>query len=211
MNRKFQRRKTLCALLGGVAAACVAIGADRAVAFRGGFGGFHGGFGGFHGSSFGGFHGGSFAGGSSRFGDGGFTDRSTDAGFGRGGFGNVHNASNFSDRSDTFNQNHPDWHQNASQYQQNRFNEANQLQSNRTASAGQLQQNRFNEANQLQSNRTTEANYLHGQRQATFNNTWNNYNGSWGGYYGGLGLGAGEMGRVRAHPGAHLRDPQVGA
>ena len=103
MIRQFQHGKKLTALLvSTVIAACVAIGAERAVAFRGGFGGFHGGgFGGFHGGGFGGFHGGfggfhdgSFAGGS-RFGDGGFADRSTDAGFGRGGWGSIHNASTF--------------------------------------------------------------------------------------------------------------------
>ena len=73
------------------------IGVEGAAAFRGGFGGFRGGgFGGFHGGGFGGFHGGGFHGfggggfhfggfgsGGSRFGDGGFADRSTDAGFGR--------------------------------------------------------------------------------------------------------------------------------
>jgi len=96
MNRK----KLVGGLLAGAAlAACIAIGAERAVAFRGGgFGGFHGGggFRGFHGG--GGFRGGSFGGGGARFGDRGFADRSTDAGFGRGGFGNVHNAGAFSDR-----------------------------------------------------------------------------------------------------------------
>src|SRR5215472_15640795 len=65
----------------------------------------------------------------SRSGDNG-ADRSTDAGFGRGGWGSIHNASAFSDRADTFNQNHPDWRQSTTQFQQNRFNEANQLQSN---------------------------------------------------------------------------------
>jgi hypothetical protein len=58
-------------LLAGVAiATCLAIGAERAVAFRGGgFGGFHGGFNGYHGGfggvhgGLGGYHGGSFSGG----------------------------------------------------------------------------------------------------------------------------------------------------
>jgi hypothetical protein len=73
--------------------------------------------------------------------------------FGRGGWGSIHNAGSFSNRSDTFNQNHaPEYHQ--------------------------FQQNRFNETSQLQSNRSYEANYLQGQRQAT----WNNYKGNWGGY-----------------------------
>ena len=87
-------------LLAGLAAAvCLTIGVDRAAAFRGGFGGFHSG--GFHGGGFGGFHSSGFHGGGSRFGDGGFSDRSSDAGFGRGGFGSVHNASAFTDHADT--------------------------------------------------------------------------------------------------------------
>ena len=195
------QRDGLPALLAGVGdGGMPGDGADRAAAFRGGFGGgggFHGGgFGGFHGGGFGGFHGGGFGGfhgfggrfggfhgggwgGASRFGDGGSFDRSGDAGFGGGGWGSVHNASSFSDHADSFQQSHPQFHQNtsqfqeahpearqnASQYQQNRFNEANSL-----------QQNRFNEANNLQYNRTT---------------TWNNYNAGWGGYYSGLGFGAG--------------------
>jgi hypothetical protein len=95
-----KRRKRLAgALLAGVAAAALlAIGTERAVAFRGGFGGFHGGFGGFRGGGFGGFRGGGFHEGGARFGDGGFYDRGTDAGFGRGGWGSIHNASTFSDR-----------------------------------------------------------------------------------------------------------------
>ena len=179
--------KKLTALLAGVAVICLAIGAERAVAFRGGFGGFHGGFGGFRGGGFGGFHGGfggfrggsfdgfrgggfggfrdgSFAGGS-RFGDGGFADRGVDAGFGRGGWGSIHNASAFSDHADTFRKITPIGARTRRQFQQNRFSEANQLQTNR-----------FNEANNLQTNRI---------------NTWNNYNGNWGGYYSGLGFGAG--------------------
>jgi hypothetical protein len=121
-ERKDKRR--ISALAAGLAiAACLAVGAERAIAFRGGFGRFHGGFGGFsgggfggfRGGGFGGFHGGTFAGGS-RFGDGGFFDRSTDAGFGHGGWGSIHNAGNFSNRSDTFNQNHPDWRQNTTQF-----------------------------------------------------------------------------------------------
>ncbi len=71
----------------------------------------------------------------------------------------------FSDHADTWDQSHPEWHQNATQPQQNRFNEAKQL-----------QQNRFNDAGSLQYNRT---------------NTWNHYTGDWGGCYSGLGLGAG--------------------
>jgi len=157
MITQLRHGKKLTALLAGAALIGLAIGAERAVAFRGGFGGFHGGFGGFHGGfgggfggfrgggfggfrggGFGGFHDGSFAGGA-RFGDGGFADRSTDAGFGRGGWGSIHNAGTFSDRADTFNENHPDWRQNTAQFQQNRFNEANQLQSNR-----------YNETNYLQ-------------------------------------------------------------
>ena len=114
-----------------------------------------GGFGGFRAESFGG----------ERFGDGGFFDRSGDAGFGHGGWGSVHYSGEFSDRADTFTQNHPQWRNNASEFQQNRFNEANQL-----------QQNRFNEVNSLQANRI---------------NTWNSWSGDWGGYYSGLGFGAG--------------------
>jgi hypothetical protein len=135
MNRHFVNRKSLAgALLAGAAiAVCVTVWAERAAAFRGGgFGDFRGGFGGFRG--------GSFAGG--RFGDGGFFDRSTDAGFGRGGWGSIHNAGAFSGRADTFAQNHPEWRQNASQFQQNRFNEANTLQANRYNDVGQLQNNR---------------------------------------------------------------------
>ena len=131
-------------------------------AFRGGgFGGFHGGF---SGGGFRGFHGG-FTGGGARFGDGGFFDRGSDAGFGRGGWGSIRNAGTFSDRADAFTQSHPEWHQNATQFRQNRFNEVNTLQSNR-----------FNEANTLQTNRI---------------NTWNDYRGDWGGYYSDLGFGAG--------------------
>src|SRR5215831_3083708 len=85
--RNFVRWRKLAALLAVAMVICAVIGAERAGVFRGGFGGFHGGFGGFHGGfggfhgGFGGFHDGSFAGGS-RFGDGSFADRSTDAGFG---------------------------------------------------------------------------------------------------------------------------------
>src|SRR5262249_13666816 len=67
MSRQFLSGKRLASgLLAGTAiAACLAIGAERVVAFgfRGG-GGVHGGggFGGFHGGGFSGFHGGSFAG-----------------------------------------------------------------------------------------------------------------------------------------------------
>src|SRR5690348_10001310 len=114
------RGRSTCIVLGG---ALLGVGC---------FGGFHG-FSGFHGASPGG----------SRFGDGGFSDRSTDAGFGRGGYGSVHNASSFNDRADsfsqshpkyqhnattandradTFSQNHPDSRQDASQFQQNRTN-----------------------------------------------------------------------------------------
>ena len=98
MYQRPAHRKTLTmALLASAAAACLAFGADRAAAFRGG-GGFR------IGGSFGGFHGG---------------------GFGGGGYSG-------------FQQSHPQFQQNANQYQQNRFNEANSL-----------QQNRFNEANNL--------------------------------------------------------------
>ena len=50
MIRQFLRGKKLTALLAGAAVISLAIGAEHAVAFRGGFGGFHGGgFGGFRG------------------------------------------------------------------------------------------------------------------------------------------------------------------
>jgi hypothetical protein len=172
-------------IAGAAIVGLVAVGAEHASAFRGGFGG---GFGGFHGGGFGGFRGGfggggfggfhGFGGGfgGSRFGDGSFFDRGTDAGFGRGGFGSISNASRFSDRADTFSQNHPEWQQNTAQRQQSRFSEANQLQSNRFNEANNLQSTRVNTANNLQTNRI---------------NTWNNYNGSWGSYYSGLGFGAG--------------------
>jgi hypothetical protein len=125
------RRKITIALLAGVATlACLVVDGGRVAAFRGGFGGFRGGgFGGFHGGGFGGFggfHGGGFQGhgfdgfngGASRFGDGGFTDRSIDSGFGRGGWGSIHSADTFNDRADTFQQSHPEFHNNVSQYQQ---------------------------------------------------------------------------------------------
>src|SRR5262245_667032 len=104
------------ALLASVAfLACVFVAGGPVAAFRGGFGGFHGGgFGGFHGGGFGGFsgfHGGGFGGfqshsfdrfggSASRFGDGGFSDRSIDSGFGRGGWGSIHSAGTFDDRAD---------------------------------------------------------------------------------------------------------------
>src|SRR5271167_3120648 len=145
----FGRNRLPAMLLTGTAMGlCLVVGLDRAVAFRGGFGGFHGG-------GFGGFHGGG-----SRFGDGGFADRSGDAGFGRGGFGSVHNAGDFSDHADAYQESHPEFQHNATQLQQNRTNEANTLQQNRTNEANTLQQNRYNEARALQYNRV---------------NTWNNY------------------------------------
>jgi hypothetical protein len=110
----------LALLAGSAVAVCLTIGADRALAFRGGFGGFRGGgFEGFHGFGGGGGFGG-FRGGGSRFGDGGFFDPSTDAGFGRGGWGSVHNAGAFSDRADRYQQSHPDIQHNAGQFQQSR-------------------------------------------------------------------------------------------
>jgi len=57
----YETRTSLLLLAGTAVAVCLAIGADSAMAFRGGFGGgFHGGggFGGFHAGGFGGFHGG---------------------------------------------------------------------------------------------------------------------------------------------------------
>jgi hypothetical protein len=123
MTRWFSdRNKFAGKLLAGTAmAVCLAVGVEHAAAFGGGFGGFHGGFGGFHGGGFGGFHGGGFGGfhaGGSRFGDGGFSDRSSDAGFGRGGYGSVHNASSFTDHADTYQQSHPEAQHNAGQFQQ---------------------------------------------------------------------------------------------
>src|SRR5215472_5195703 len=147
--RMSNRKHLAVALLAGFAVvAGLTLGGHEVAAFRGGFGGFHGGgfggfhgggFGGFHGGGFGGFHGGGFggfrsggfAGGGSRFGDGGFFDRSSDAGFGRGGWGSVGSAGNFTDRADTFQQSHPEAWSNANTLQQNRFNEANTLQANR--------------------------------------------------------------------------------
>ena len=98
------RKRHLGWLLTGSALACsLYIGVEDANAFfRGGFRG--GGFGG-------------FGGGGSRFGDGGFFDRSRDAGFGRGGFGNVHAASHFSDRADTYHDSHPEYQHNTGQPQ----------------------------------------------------------------------------------------------
>ncbi|MGH7154122.1 MAG: hypothetical protein ACREF3_09335, partial [Acetobacteraceae bacterium] len=143
-------------------AVCLAVSADHAVAFRGGFGGgFHGGgFSGFHGGGgFSGFsHNGGFHGGTPRFGDGGYFDRSSDAGFGRGGFGSIHNSSTFTNRADTFQQSHPEFQHSAGQLQQNRTNEANTLQQNRTNEANTLQSNRYNGARNLQYNRQTTFN-----------------------------------------------------
>src|ERR1700756_2598862 len=123
MIKQFASRNRLfAALLAGTAiAACIAIGAEQVGAFGfrgGGFGGFHGrgGFGGFHGG--GEFHGGGLAGGGPRLGDSSFADRSHDAGFGQGGFGNVHSASNFSDHADTYRQSHPEYQHNASQFRE---------------------------------------------------------------------------------------------
>ena len=190
MNVRMSYGKRLAAaLLAGVAVvAGLTVGGQQVAAFRGGFGGFHGGggfggfhgggggFGGFHGGGFGGFHSGGFAGGSSRFGDGGFFDRSSDGGFGRGGWGSVHSAGTFSDRADTFQQSHGEFSSDAGARQQNRFNEANTLQSNRYNAANSLQSNRYNDARNVQINRQ---------------NDFNSYSGSWGGYYSGLGFGAG--------------------
>src|SRR5271170_216734 len=117
------------ALAGAVVIAGVGTGLERVVArgfggfhggfHGGGFGGFHGGFGGFHGG-FGGFHGG-FGGfhGGSRFGDGGFFDRGGDEGFGRGGFGSVHNAGSFAHNADSFARNHPEFHQDMASHRWN--------------------------------------------------------------------------------------------
>ncbi|HEY7580351.1 MAG TPA: hypothetical protein VH855_22405, partial [Acetobacteraceae bacterium] len=116
MSKQQPNRKNFTvALLAGAAALCLASGIEQAGAFRGGFGGFRGGgFGGFRGG--GGYHPDSFASGGSRFGDRGGFDRSTDAGFGRGGFGNVHSAGNFSDHADSFQQTHPEYQHNASDF-----------------------------------------------------------------------------------------------
>ena len=171
MIRSMIRRNKLAGvLLPGVAVSvCLAVGVERADAFRGGgFGAFRsGGFGGSRGGGFGGggFHFGGFDGGGARFGDDSLFDRSGDGGFGGGGWGSVHNASTFSSRADTFQQAHPDFQRNASQLQQNRFNEASTL-----------QQNRFHEADNLQNNRESD---------------WNGHYSGWDGYYSGWGLGAG--------------------
>ena len=102
MSRISCRTKAGVVLLtGGLAATCLSVGVDRGMAF--GFRG--GGFGGFRGGGFGAFRGGGFGGfrdSAPRFGNGGFADRSTDAGFGQGGFGSFHNASSFNDRADDF-------------------------------------------------------------------------------------------------------------
>src|SRR5262249_32654127 len=164
MTKPFASRIKLVGVLltGAVVATCLLLRAGPADAFRG----FHmGGFGGFNRGGFGG----------ARFGDGGLFDRSGDAGFGGGGFGSVHNANAFSDRADTFQQSHPEFQHNASQFQQNRSTEANQL-----------QQNRYNEANQLQANRYNNARSLQNDRLFA----WSQYKGNWGNYYSGLGYGA---------------------
>src|SRR3984957_2678275 len=70
MSMRFRSRNKLAgmALASAALTVCLAVGVDRAAAFRGGFGGFHGGGGGgfhgggFHGGGFGGFHGGGFGG-----------------------------------------------------------------------------------------------------------------------------------------------------
>src|SRR5215472_4533779 len=131
-------------LVTAAVATCLAFGIEHAAAFRGGFGGFRGG----------GFHPGGFSGGP-RFGDGGGFDRSTDAGFGRGGWGSVHNAGSFSDHADSFQQSHPEAEHNASQFQQSHPDDrqsVSQVQQNRTSEASTLQQNRTSEANTLQQN-----------------------------------------------------------
>ena len=51
--------------------------------------------------------------------------------------------------------------------QQNRTNEANQLQSNRTNEPNQLQANRYNGAGQLQNNRENTGNIYNGNWAAT--------------------------------------------
>ena len=182
MTRQFPTGLVL--LAGTAVAVCLAIGGEGAMGRGGGFGGFHGGgFGGDRAGNFGGYsHWGGYHGGAPRFGDGGFDDRSTDAGFGRGGYGSVHDASTFDDHADTYRQNHPEYQQ--GQFQQN-HPEARQ-------NAGQYQQNRFNEANTLQQNasRYNEARSLQVNRQV-YNNNWNHWAGDWGGYYSGAGFGAG--------------------
>ena len=65
IKRVSSRKQLIGALLASAAVAVgLTIGVERAVAFRGGFGGFHGGFGGFRGGGFGGggFHYGGFHG-----------------------------------------------------------------------------------------------------------------------------------------------------
>ena len=176
---------------GGLIAIGLVLAAEPGLAFRGGFGGFHGGFaggggrfGGWHGNAAGGgFHG--FSGGS-RFGNGGFYDHSGDAGFGRGGWGSVHNASIFSDRASSYDQSHPEYQHNATQFQQNRTATENTQQQNRFNEANTLQQNRTNEVNSVQQNRVNTANNLQYNHQSYYNN-W----GGWGGYYSGAGFGAG--------------------
>jgi hypothetical protein len=80
-----------------------------------------------------GFRGGGFA---MRYSDGGFANRFNDGGFGDGGFGSIHQSDLFSGWS---HQGTAD--QDASQLQQNRFNEANTLQQNRYDYAKSLQKN----------------------------------------------------------------------
>ena len=90
-----------------------------------------------------GFHG---FGGGSRFGDGGFFDRSSDAGFGRGGWGSIHNASSSPITPTPSSRAIPSSSTTPAQFQQNRTNEANTLQQNRFNEANNLQQNRYNDA-----------------------------------------------------------------
>jgi hypothetical protein len=163
MTKQLSHRNklTVTLLVSAAATVCLVGGIERARAFRGGF------------------HGGSFGGGTSRFGDGGRFDRSTDAGFGRGGYGSIHSASSFSNHADTFRQSHPEYQHDAGQFEQSHPNTAQ--------NARQLQQNRTNEANTLQPNRYNDANSLRSNRI----NTYNNYSGGWSGYYSGLGFGAG--------------------
>ena len=105
IHRKQRRTLPIWLLAGTVLATSAYLGSERADAFFRGGGGF--GIRGFHG-------------GGSRFGDGGFFDRSRDAGFGRGGFGNVHSASSFSDHADTYRQSHPEYQRPPSQSEQAR-------------------------------------------------------------------------------------------
>ena len=62
----------------------------------------------------------------------------------------MHNASSFSDRADTYKQSHPEYQHTDYQHNAGDFQQSHP---DASENASQVQQNRFNEANTLQQNR----------------------------------------------------------